>query len=160
MTEFAAQLLRRIEALDSAAADNRRRAEAYRRMEQDLKSADATATSPDGVVTVVAGPGGAITSVTFADGVREVSPQALSATVRQTIAAAVAEAARRQAEIVRQGLGSSELLDRVLESDERLFGDQRSRPIAAPVPAARRGGGTDDEDFFTDFDVFSSPEDR
>ncbi|EIE97985.1 YbaB/EbfC family nucleoid-associated protein [Saccharomonospora glauca] len=173
MSGYAAQLMRRIEALDTAAADNRRRAEAYKQTEEELKNVRASVTSPDGVVTVVAGPGGSITSVTFSDRVRELSPATLSTTVQQTIAAAVAAAARRQAEVVRRGLGSTDLLDRVIESDERLFGDQRppesaephaqqAPSSAQPLPKAQASprraapSSADDEAFFQDFGVFSS----
>lgn len=155
MSDTASQLLRRIEAIDTAAADNRRRAETYQRMSEELKAVEASATSPDGVVTVVAGPGGAINAITFSDRVQTVSPAALSATVMHTLAAAKAEAARLQAEVVRRGLGDTELLDRVLESDERLFGDQRPRdPGPAPGRAASRPEPGREDAYFEDFQVF------
>ncbi|WAL64243.1 YbaB/EbfC family nucleoid-associated protein [Amycolatopsis cynarae] len=135
MSGYAEQLLRRIEAIDTAAADNRRRAETYRQMASELKDVTAQAGSPDGAVTVVAGPGGEVKEVRFGDQIRGIAPQALAASVMQTIAAARAAAARRQAEVVRRGLGDTELLDRVLDTDERLFGDQRpADPDPGPVP--------------------------
>lgn len=156
MSETADKLLRRIEAIDTAAADNRQRAETYQRMTEELQSVEASATSPDEVVTVVAGPGGVVKSITFTDRVRTVAPEALSATVMHTLAAARANAAQLQAEVVRRGLGDTELLDRVLESDERIFGDQRPRdPGPAPVPTTRRRHARKTEDeFFDDFKVF------
>ncbi|HVW42248.1 MAG TPA: YbaB/EbfC family nucleoid-associated protein [Amycolatopsis sp.] len=160
MSQYADQLLRRIEAIDTAAADNRRRAEAYEHMAGELKDVTAEASSPDGVVTVVAGPGGEVRSITFADRVRDLAPQALAASVMQTIAAARGAAARQQAEVVRRGLGDTQLLDKVLESDERLFGDQRPAEVPAPAPAAasrtrtpaRRAPAGEDE-YFDDFNV-------
>ncbi|EHK87276.1 YbaB/EbfC family nucleoid-associated protein [Saccharomonospora azurea] len=157
MSGYAAQLMRRIEALDTAAADNRRRAEAYQRTEEELKDVSASVTSPDGVVTVVAGPGGVISSVTFSESVHDLSPASLSTTVQQTIAAAVAAVARRQADVVRRGLGSSELLDRVTESDETLFGDRRPTASAEDLAPATSGArNADDEVFFEEFDLFES----
>jgi len=134
MSHYADQLLRRIEAIDTAAADNRRRTEAYQQMAAELKEITGTASSPDGVVTVVAGPGGEVKSVSFSDRVRELPPAALAASVTHTIAAARAAAAKQQAEVVRQGLGDSDLLDKVLDSDEQLFGAQRPGNPGPPPP--------------------------
>ncbi|GHF14025.1 hypothetical protein GCM10017786_54640 [Amycolatopsis deserti] len=134
MNEFAQQLLRRIEAIDTAAADNRRRAQAYEQMAGELRDVTAEVVSPDGAVRVVAGAGGEVKAVTFGERVRELPPAALSAAVMHTLAAARAAAARRQAEVVRRGLGDTELLDKVLDADEKTFGDQRPRhPGPAPV---------------------------
>lgn len=153
MSEEAGRLVRRIEAIDNAAADNRHRRESYQRMSEELKSVEGKATSPDGVVTVAARAGGTVTAITFSEGVRAVSPQALSAMVMHTLAAARADAARRQAEVVRRGLGDTELLDRVLESDERLFGDQPPRD-PGPPPAAGRPQRAREDEFFEEFNVF------
>ncbi|GDY30630.1 YbaB/EbfC family nucleoid-associated protein [Gandjariella thermophila] len=155
MSETARQLLRRIEAIDTAAANNRQRAETYQRMADELKGVEGRASSPDGVVTVVAGPGGEITSITFSEQVRAIAPAALSATVLHTIAAARAAAARQQAEVVRRGLGDTELLDRVLDADERLFGDRRPRDPAPPM-AIRRPEPVEDT-YFEDFNVLRRP---
>jgi hypothetical protein len=153
MTEWPERLAGRIEAIDAAARDNRLRAESYQRLVEDLKGAKATATSPDAVVTVVAGPGGVLKSITFSDDVRSVDPRTLSATVTRTVAAAQAALARTQADLVRRGLGSTELLDRVLAEDARVFGDQPPRD-ADPAPSrpagGRRGAGQDDPE---DYDI-------
>lgn len=159
MSEWAERLVRRIEAIDSAADGNRLRAESYRRLTDDLKQVDGTATSPDGVVTVVAGAGGALKSITFSQSVHSVPPAALSTVVMQTVARAQADAARAQAEMVRRGLGSTELLDRVLAEEERVFGDEPTRaPIAPPVPAGRgrhaRHAAPDHDEFDGGFDIY------
>ncbi|MET9259988.1 YbaB/EbfC family nucleoid-associated protein [Amycolatopsis sp. NPDC004079] len=140
MNETARQLLARIEAIDTAAKHNERNAETYRMMAEELQEAQGTAMSPDGVVTVVAGAGGGINSITFGERVREAAPEALSASVMRAIAEAQAKAARLQAEVVRRNLGSTEVLDRVLDSDEQLFGAQRPSavvPHEAPAASAR-----------------------
>ncbi|MBP2327982.1 DNA-binding protein YbaB [Kibdelosporangium banguiense] len=172
MTEWAERLARRIEAIDSAAVDNRLRAESYRQLTEDLKQADGTATSPDGVVTVVAGAGGALKSITFSQSVHSVPPAALSTIVMQTIARAQADAARSQADAVRRGLGSTELLDRVLAEEERVFGDEptrapafpATRPVQQPVQAVQplqagrgrhsRHAAPDNDDFEDGFDIY------
>lgn len=158
MTEWAERLARRIEAIDAAAADNRLRAESYRQMTEDLKDVTGTATSPDGMVTVVAGPGGTLKSISFSEATRTVAPSTLAAAVMQTVARAQADAARGQAEVVRRGLGSTELLDRVLSEEARVFGDAPPTPApvaptahTAPTPPVRR---PDYEDFEDEFDIF------
>jgi DNA-binding protein YbaB len=135
MSETTKQLLARIEAIDTAAANNSMRAESYRRMADELKDAQGHGTSPDGVVSVVAGPGGAVTAVNFSERVRDTPPEVLSADIMRAIAEAQASAARLQAEVVRRGLGGTELLDRVLDSDEQLFGAPRPS-VTGPPPAA------------------------
>jgi DNA-binding protein YbaB len=141
--DIAKQLLARIEAIDTAAADNDLRAKSYQRMAEQLAGTQGRATSQDGMVTVVAGANGTVESITFTDQIRNTTPKALGASVLQTIAQARALAARQQAEVIRSGLGDTELLDRVLDSDERLFGDQRPQdpgpaPTAAPKTTAPR----------------------
>jgi DNA-binding protein YbaB len=159
MSEYAKQLLDRIEAIDTAAADTHRRAESYQQMAEELKATEGRATSPDGLVTVVAGANGSVTSIKFSDQVRATSPEALSAIVMHTLAEARVSAARSQAEVVRRGLGDTELLDKVLDSDEKLFGDQRPQAPGA-VPVARRGPVADEEEVFEDFSVFGGESNR
>ncbi|WP_263252867.1 YbaB/EbfC family nucleoid-associated protein [Saccharopolyspora rosea] len=162
MSEIANQLLARIEAIDAAAADNDARTEAYQRMAEQLADVEGRATSSDGVVTVVAGADGAVHSITFSDQFRNATPQALSASVLHTIAQARVSAARRQAEVVRDELGDTELLDRVLDSDERTFGDQRPQdpgpaPAAVPATSSRAAQDIDDDydDYFDDFSAYN-----
>lgn len=137
MTDPGQELMRRIEAIDTAAADNARAAEAYWRMTEELAEVTGTATSPDGIVTVVATADGGVSRVSFTGGVRDVAPEALSASVTHTIAQARYAAAREQAEVVRRGLGDSELLDRVLDGDARVFGDRRPADPGPPPELAR-----------------------
>ncbi|MCR3718907.1 MULTISPECIES: YbaB/EbfC family nucleoid-associated protein [Prauserella salsuginis group] len=135
MTDPGQDLMRRIEAIDTAAADNARAAEAYRQVTEELAEVTGTATSADGVVTVVATADGGVSRVTFTGGVGDVAPEALSASVTHTIAQARYAAARQQAEVVRRGFGDTDLLDRVLDADERVFGDRRpADPGPSPEP--------------------------
>ncbi|MBB4685340.1 YbaB/EbfC family nucleoid-associated protein [Amycolatopsis jiangsuensis] len=159
MNETARQLLARIETIDASAADNRLRAEAYQRVAGELKNASGKATSPDGVVTVVAGPGGVISSVIFSERARETDPSVLSADVMQAISEAQSTVAWAQADVVRRGLGDTELLDRVLDSDERLFGASRPESVLPPAPEPERSEpDVVDEEYFEEFDLFDDDE--
>lgn len=157
MNDTARQLLTRIEAIDAAAKHNERNAETYRMMAEELQEAQGTAMSPDGVVTVVAGAGGGITSITFGERVTDTVPEALSASVMSAIAEAQAQAARLQAEVVRRNLGSTEALDQVLDSDERIFGAPRPSAVAppeVPAPSARRAAEEWAEEDYVEVDLF------
>jgi len=134
VTEPADILLRRIEAIDTAAADNRLRAESLRHMAERLRDVVGTATSGDGVVSVVAGSDGAVKSIAFGPAVRTTDPAALSSATLRVIAPARADAARKQAEVVRSALGDTAVLDRVLAEDRRVFGDEPPQEPAATAP--------------------------
>lgn len=157
MNETAKHLVQRIQAVDDAAAANRNRAETYRAMTEQLAEVTGAATSSDGMVSVEAGPDGTVEKLSFSDAVRRgVEPAELAAQVQHTIALARVAATREQAQVVERGLGSSELLDRVLAEDRKLFGDSEAldpgpEPTGhaggpAPVRGAR-GPLTDDEAF-------------
>lgn len=155
MNEVVHSLLRRIEAIDAAAADNRLRAQSYQQMEDELKVVEGTATSQDGVVTVIAGPGGALKSIVFGPGFGGVSSASLSTAVLHTIARAQAAAARAQADVVRRNLGDTALLDQVLAEDARLFGDRPIQDPEAPTPPRQRTAPVED-DFEESFNLFGS----
>ncbi|GAB3707694.1 hypothetical protein GCM10027598_11220 [Amycolatopsis oliviviridis] len=111
-------------------------------MQDELSRLEATATSPDRAVTVVAGPGGAVMDVKFTEEALRQRPEALSAAVMSTIQQAVAESARKQAAIVEEHMGDDlNLVDQVLETQAELFGttveDLKARmDEAAPTPPA------------------------
>ena len=98
----------------------------------ELAALAATVTSPDGAVTVVAGPGGIVRSVSLA------GDPGLSATVEATIRQAVAEVARRQLEIVRERLG-----DHV--DAAQVLGPQAMFLEPAPPAAPEIGDEIDDD---------------
>src|SRR6185369_12625713 len=92
-------------------------------MQQQLTELRASAASPDGGVTVVTGPGGAVLDVKFTEAALAKGPQALSATLLATLREAVGEAARRQAVIVEENMGDDlGLVDQVLETQAVAFG--------------------------------------
>jgi DNA-binding protein YbaB len=92
-------------------------------MRQELTELRASASSPDGGVTVVTGPGGAVLDVEFTDAALAKGPRALSAALMTTLREAVGEAARRQVVLVQEHLGDElGLVDRVLETQAEAFG--------------------------------------
>ncbi|WP_372671246.1 YbaB/EbfC family nucleoid-associated protein [Amycolatopsis kentuckyensis] len=92
-------------------------------MQQQLTELRASASSPDGGVTVVTGPGGAVLDVKFTDAALAKGPQALSAALMTTLREAVGEAARRQVVLVQEHLGDElGLVDQVLETQAEAFG--------------------------------------
>lgn len=92
-------------------------------MQQQLTELRASAASPDGGVTVVTGPGGAVLDVKFTEAALAKGPQALSAALLATLREAVGEAARRQAVIVEENMGDDlGLVDQVLETQAVAFG--------------------------------------
>jgi predicted component of type VI protein secretion system len=119
---FAERLLSRIEAIDRVSAENGRRTEVYAALGEELAAVTAEVTSPDGAVTVLAGAGGAITDVRFSGAIHSAQPRELSRSVLSVLSQAQAEAARKQAELVRSRLGSTEELEQVIAYDERLLG--------------------------------------
>lgn len=125
MSAFAERLLGRIEAIERVSVENSRQAADYAAMGEELRDVTGTARSSDRAVTVVAGAGGAITDIRFSEVVSSMQPGELSRSVLSVLAHAQAEAARKQAEVVRSNLGSTEALDRVIAADERLFGAPR-----------------------------------
>ncbi|MFB9683266.1 YbaB/EbfC family nucleoid-associated protein [Amycolatopsis plumensis] len=109
-------------------------------MRQQLTELRASAVSPDGGVTVVTGPGGAVLDVEFTEGALAKGPRALSAALLATLREAVGEAARRQAVIVEENMGDDlGLVDQVLETQAVAFGttveELRSKlPVEAEAP--------------------------
>ncbi|ANN20805.1 hypothetical protein SD37_37910 [Amycolatopsis orientalis] len=92
-------------------------------MQSELSALQATASSPDRSVTVVAGPAGAIMDVRFTEEALRQRPEALSAALMSTIQQAVAESARKQAAIVEEHMGDDlHLVDQVLETQAEIFG--------------------------------------
>ncbi|MGW3966485.1 YbaB/EbfC family nucleoid-associated protein [Amycolatopsis sp. NPDC005003] len=112
-------------------------------MQQQLAELRASAASPDGGVTVVTGPGGAVLDVRFTEAALAKGPQALSAALLATLREAVGEAARRQAVIVEENMGDDlGLVDQVLETQALAFGttveELRSKLPEEAAPEAPR----------------------
>jgi DNA-binding protein YbaB len=112
------------------------------RMQSELTELEATAVSADRSITVVAGPGGAITDVRFTEEALRQQPQALSSALMTTLRQAVAESARKQAAIVDEHMGAQlGLTDQVLETQAQLFGtseDELRERLAEETPERPR----------------------
>jgi len=106
-------------------------------MGKEVAELEAQAASPDGTVTVIAGPGGSIKDIRFRNARRH-DDAALAGMVRGTLQQAVATAARHQAAIVERyagpGLG---ILDQVMEVQKQAFAAEQQR-AAPPPPAEQR----------------------
>src|SRR5437764_14893588 len=73
----------------------------YQQMQEELKSLEAKASSPDRAVTVVAGPNGAIKDVQLTDDALRMSAQTLYGAVLGTLTRAADDAARPRAGVRR-----------------------------------------------------------
>lgn len=117
-------------------------------MQADLSTLEATATSPDRSVTVVAGPGGAVLDIRVTDQALSRGAQALSITLMTTLRDAVAEAARKQASIVEEHMGDDlHLVDQVLETQAEVLGtsvDELRSKMDEATPERRRPDHSDD----------------
>lgn len=100
-----------------------------------LAALEASATSPDGMITVVAGAGGIVRSVTLDDAAMRSSAARLSAAINDTIRDAIAAATRQQLAIVHDDVGASVDAEQVLGPQAKFAGHGMTRPSAqAPAP--------------------------
>lgn len=104
-------------------------------MQEELAELEAVATSPDGAVRVVAGPGGAIKDIRLSQEALRQQAGAVSATIMSTLHRAVAEAARKQAAVVEARMGglAPGITEQVLQAQAEAFG--------VPVEELRDNGG-------------------
>jgi DNA-binding protein YbaB len=77
------------------------------RMQEELARLEAVATSPDRSVRVTVGPGGAVKDIQLGPDAMRQQPGALAATIMSTLQAAVVAAARREAQVVDNTVGSA-----------------------------------------------------
>lgn len=128
-------------------------------MQEEVSALEASASSPDRSVTVIAGPGGAIKDIRLSAEALRQQPGTLSAEIMSTLQRAVAEVARKQAAIVDAHMGGElHLTDQVLETQAQIFGttveELRSNlsddELPQVTPAQQdhdQHGHHDDEDF-------------
>ena len=121
----------RIEAFQRNVAQAEKDVYRFDQMREEIVAIEATETSRDGAVSVVAGPSGAVRSITISPSAMSMSAQALSRLVTTTFQQAVAKAARQQAEIVQRYAGDrTDIADRVNKVQEEL-----ANPPEPPVDA-------------------------
>jgi DNA-binding protein YbaB len=111
----------RIDAFRRTVAQAESDAGRFELMQQEIVAIETTETSRDGAVTVVAGPSGAVRSITISPSAMSMSAPALSRLVTTTFQQAVAKAARQQAEIVQRYAGDrTDIAARVNKVQEEL----------------------------------------
>lgn len=136
-------------------------------MQSELSALEARVESTDGSVTVVAGPNGAVKSLSLTPDAMRQQPQQLASAIVATLQQAVAEVARKQAGIVDTHLGGAfgiDLTNQVMEAQAEAMGTtvadlqsklpgepaspQRTRDDDEPPAAPPRTGGASDGDQF------------
>lgn len=118
-------------------------------MQEQLAEVEASVTSADRAVRVVAGPGGSIKDIQLTAEALRQQPGALSATIMSTLQQAVANAAQKQAGIVDENVGDAfgiNVSEQVLENQAEAFGTsveelkaQMSDDSAEPPAPAETG---------------------
>lgn len=123
MTAEFDQLVAEFEAFQAQLTNVDDRFEQLSGMREELAGLEATATSPDRSVTVVAGPGGAVKDVRLTEAALALGPQNLGGVIMSTLNEAVADAVRQQADIVQEYAGDdAPVLDQVLETQSEVTG--------------------------------------
>ncbi|TCO62935.1 YbaB/EbfC family nucleoid-associated protein [Actinocrispum wychmicini] len=120
-------------------------------MQDQVARLEVVATSSDRTVRVVAGAGGAVTDIQLTpDAVRQPAP-ALAATIMATLREAVAEAVRRQADIVDEAVGAGfglNTADQVRQAQVEALGTAVDELPSHSKPD--RSARSDDDDFSQD----------
>ncbi|MDA3647238.1 YbaB/EbfC family nucleoid-associated protein [Saccharopolyspora indica] len=125
-------LQRKLDALKEAGRRAEQQLGDFGRMREQISELQVSASSPDRSVTVVASPGGAL-DVQFTQDAMRKSPGELSNTVMSALQQAVAEAARRQADIVQEHVPDSDVRDQVLRTQDQLFNRDRAQHLDTPA---------------------------
>lgn len=120
--ELLEQMRKRLADIENGSSEAEARLERYNDMGDQLKQVQAEHTSADRSVTVIAGPGGSVRDIRLTEGIKRLSPGQLSATIMDTMRQALAAAARQQAAIVQETVGETDVLERVLKTQEQIFG--------------------------------------
>jgi DNA-binding protein YbaB len=111
----------RVDAFRRTVAQAEKDVDRFELMRQEIVAIESTETSRDGAVTVIAGPSGAVRSITISPSAMSLSAPALSRLVTTTFQQAVAKAARQQAEIVQRYAGDrTDIAARVNRVQEEL----------------------------------------
>ncbi|MQA08289.1 MAG: hypothetical protein GEU98_06995 [Pseudonocardiaceae bacterium] len=127
-----------LERISHRKAENERLINQLDAADSELGALTATASSPDRLVTVQAGPGGVIQDVSLTEDALRTDAGTLSRTITATIREATANAAKSQLEIVRQQVGGHVNASEVLGPHARLLDRHVAEPeqdTAAQPPA-------------------------
>ncbi|MQA61855.1 MAG: DUF2694 domain-containing protein [Actinophytocola sp.] len=119
------------------------------RLRPQLSALEATATSPDGTVTVFAGAGGIVRSVQLTDAAMRSNASTLAAAINAAIEQAIGKATAMQLEIVRNGLGETIEPEAILGPQAKFAGFGRPAELQASADDAE--SGYDDADYDDQF---------
>lgn len=112
----------------------------------ELDKTTATATSPDGAVTVTLSPTGALQNITFSAKAAAVKPEALGPLVMQTVATAQREVSNRVTASLSQQFGDSETMDFITQFMPKPAEPPKKQPrdpeedFSGTVLRKRKGG--------------------
>ena len=133
-------------------------------MQERMAELEAVATSPDRSVRVVAGAGGAVMDIQLTPDAMRLPSTTLSATIMDTLRAAVADAVRRQAGIVDETVGGAlgaSTTEQVRQAQSEAFGETPGTPRddlpSQDEPSTPRRAARSDEDDFSDGSIFGGP---
>lgn len=139
---------RRLEDYTRRVAEIQRRAE---QVQEQIKSARARSTSPDGIVTVVLAPGGRLESLKLSPEAMRLGHEQLAATITQTIRSAHEDAAAQTQEALLPLVGESDAMDFLRDQINSAMADD---PGAAQGEETARAGEDpparpdEDDDYF------------
>jgi len=115
------------------------------RLRDDLASASATATSPDGAVTVTLSPTGALQDISFSAKAAAHKPEALGPLVMKTVRAAQREVSNRVTASLAEQFGDPETMDFITQFMPKPEPEAPKRPreedFDNPVLRKRQGRG-------------------
>lgn len=134
-TELIADLRARLVRIRDRKADNDMLLAKLGTARSELAELAATVSSPDGTVTVTAGPGGIVRSVCLSDNALRTTATALSHTIDATVRQAVAEATARQLDIIRTHVGDDIDPNDLLGPQAKFAELATSEPPRPPLPA-------------------------
>lgn len=123
-------------------------------MQDRIAELEAAVISPDRTVRVVAGPGGSVKDIQLTPDALRLPATTLSDTIMSTLRAAVAEAVRRQADVVDETVGDAFGVDTtgMVRQAQAVGTDEDDHP-SEPEPPRRtppRNRGRQDDDFSQD----------
>ncbi|MFO7192489.1 MAG: YbaB/EbfC family nucleoid-associated protein [Thermocrispum agreste] len=138
------QLLKEFEKFQSRIQQAQQQFAGLERMKEELGELESVATSPDGSIRVVAGPGGAIKDIQLSQEALRQQASSLSAGIMATLNRAVAAAARKQAKVVESHMGDmgGAISEQVLQAQAEAFGvsvEELRRADEEPAPTTPAG---------------------
>jgi hypothetical protein len=122
------------EKLHAARVEAAKKVKDFGGLREQLGQIRAIVHSPDGSVAVAAGPGGTVQDIRFSPQAMALGPDGLRAAVMGTLRAAIAQAARQQAQLVQQYVGDDmDVVGQVRATQAKAV---QQAPVIPPPPPA------------------------